>query len=340
MSTANNTNSNSQIKDGEGRREQMDTDEPLNATFVATSPHHIDGVALCASITMDTSSMAVAKADFSIHIFALKLHVIGTEADLTKGETFTLSGHRCTVYMGQFSPDGGHLLTCSEDFEMRLWSMQVPSCVSICIQSTGFVRGIAFDASKPSFIATVVETGYACLWKVDEPWVLCKQRIFQEPELTACIFRPLHNHIVSGSASGRIRIWDNTSNKISVTCLLGSDTPITALAISSCSYILVAGTQDGLIFVWNISQGEMVLRFTQHKEAISSIAFAPDNSLFAVGCKDTQMSVWNIEPFTSNLILLLGSRSSECGKILQVRFVSDSQVTAICLEPSDVDTKA
>ncbi|XP_034125821.1 transcription initiation factor TFIID subunit 5-like [Drosophila guanche] len=200
MPKANNTNSNSQNKNGEGSREQMDTDEPLEATFVATSPHHIDGVALCASVTMDTSLMAVAKADFSIHVFALKLHVIGTEADLTKGETFTLSGHRCRVYTGQFSPDGGHLLTCSEDFEMRLWSMQSKGCASICVQSMGFVRGIAFVASNTSLIATVGEAGYACFWKADGPWVLCEQWIFQESELTACTLFLARLH--AGSAYG------------------------------------------------------------------------------------------------------------------------------------------
>ncbi|EDW39754.1 GL14543 [Drosophila persimilis] len=97
-------------------------EESLKATFVAASGLYVGGDALCASLSEETSLLAVAKADCSVHVLRLKLHVSGANADWTHGETTTLSGHQGAVYLGSFSTDGSQLLTCSTALDMRMWN--------------------------------------------------------------------------------------------------------------------------------------------------------------------------------------------------------------------------
>ncbi|XP_022226368.2 transcription initiation factor TFIID subunit 5-like [Drosophila obscura] len=322
-------------------------ENPIKSTFVAIRAHHVEGVALCARVTEEISLMAVAKANFSIHIFGLRLHEIGEDAYWTSGETITLQGHNSTVYIGSFSSDGYHLITCSDDFDMRMWNIQSKSCVGFCPRTNSYIRDIAFDSNHTPF-ATVEDVGYASIWEADGRNIYYLKRVYQESPLTVCIFHPSKKYIVSGSASCVVRMWDHASDDFAINIDLGHKSAITALAFSLLGKYLVAGAEDGIILVWDVQRKVLMRRLSQHKAAITSIDFSLDNTRFAVGSQDTQMSVWDSiklvlasERWMSHNIsdkdLLMDSRSSECGNVLKVRFVSDRHLMGICVETSGDD---
>ncbi|XP_026843971.1 uncharacterized protein LOC6595727 [Drosophila persimilis] len=305
-------------------------EESLKATFVAASGLYVGGDALCASLSEETSLLAVAKADCSVHVLRLKLHVSGANADWTHGETTTLSGHQGAVYLGSFSTDGSQLLTCSTALDMRMWNVQSGSCLAFCRQTPSFIRGIAFISYASSY-ATVEDIGYASIWRADGEKIVCTKRVFQEQELTVCIFHPKMKYVVSGSASSKIRIWDPARDRYTTDVIDFNSKSITALAFTTCGSYMVAGVAEGQIILRNMNSKLVVCIFRQHTAAITSMAFDRDNFRLAVGSRDAKMSVWDFGAPA------MESRASDCGRVLQVRFVNDSHLVGICVnEPQCV----
>ncbi|XP_033249561.1 transcription initiation factor TFIID subunit 5-like [Drosophila miranda] len=300
-------------------------EESLKATFVAVSVLHVGGEAICASLSEDTSLLAVARADCSVHVLRLKLHVSGAKADWTHGKTTTLSGHQATVYLGSFSTDGSQLLTCSADFGMRMWNVQSGRCLAFCRQTTSFIRGIAFISYASSY-ATVEDVGYASIWRADGEKIVCTKRVFQEQELKVCIFHPKKKYVVSGSTSSKVRIWDPAWDRYTTDLIDFNSTAITALAFTSCGSYMAAGVAEGQVILRNMNSKLVVCIFHQHAAAITSMAFDRDNFRLAVGSRDAKMSVWEFGAPA------MESRASDCGRVLKVSFVSDSHLVGICVD--------
>lgn len=58
---------------------------------------------------------------------------------------------------------------------------------------------------------------------------------------------------------------------------------------------------DGQIKMWNVLSGEILHRFTGHKEAVLCLALSPDGDLFASGSKDGSVKIWDLGNFLDDL---------------------------------------
>ena len=73
------------------------------------------------------------------------------------------SGHTNTVWSVAFSPDGGKVLTGSQDWTAKLWDGSTGACIRTFSGHTSYVRSVAFspDGSK---VLTGSADGTAKLW--------------------------------------------------------------------------------------------------------------------------------------------------------------------------------
>jgi len=73
--------------------------------------------------------------------------------------------------------------------------------------------------------------------------------------VNAGVLHPNQADILYGDQSGRVRIWDLTSNQVRDLCSIEDERPVRAMTISSNGVFLVAGTGEGTCFIWRSESG-------------------------------------------------------------------------------------
>jgi WD40 repeat protein len=74
--------------------------------------------------------------------------------------------------------------------------------------------------------------------------------------------------------------------------LYGHTAPVTALVVSEDGKLLVSGSEDGMIRIWDMNSGEVLRAFQGHHHPVTSIAISPDNHTLVSGCKDGTLRQW------------------------------------------------
>lgn len=66
--------------------------------------------------------------------------------------------------------------------------------------------------------------------------------------------------------------------------------------LTSDSRVLASGGADGLVTLWNVSDGRELKQFSIGKDRVSSLAFSPNGNTLATGAGDGDLRLWTIEP--------------------------------------------
>lgn len=98
---------------------------------------------------------------------------------------------------------------------------------------------------------------------------------------------------------------------------------ITSIAFSPDSQLFAAGTNEGIIYLWKINDGQLVNTFEGHNKEISALAFNPINKIVASGSDDRTIRLWNTENGA-----LLRTVKGNPSTILCLAFSPDGQALA------------
>lgn len=112
---------------------------------------------------------------------------------------------------------------------------------------------------------------------------------------------PVHNWVAgAGQAgpgpcegSGTVWVW-NLANRSLVQTLGPVGQAITAVAFSRDGTLLVSGSANNEIRVWDVSSGQNV-RVGSHDQPATCAAFSPDGTLFVTGGDDQTLRVWGVQ---------------------------------------------
>ncbi len=69
---------------------------------------------------------------------------------------------------------------------------------------------------------------------------------------------------------------------------------ITSLAFSPDGKLLATGDMDGKSHLWQVSNGQPLLTFERHREAIWSLVWSPNGQILATGSEDRSVKLWDI----------------------------------------------
>ncbi|XP_037718084.1 transcription initiation factor TFIID subunit 5 [Drosophila subpulchrella] len=311
-------------KNDEQYRVRLDRDN-LPSAYLYTVPP-CDEVVICAHFSDNISMLALGTVASAIHVFSLKpsklvklkpaswLKVLDTGmAGVDKGmldpnskcTKRTLYGHQGPVYGCSFNPDDRFLLSCSEDFTVRLWCLLSWSCVVIYPGHLAPVCHVVF-APMGYYFATASGDCTARVWMQDNRKP-ARILIGHLDELAVCIFHPNRHYLATGSADSTVRIWD-VIKASQVRLFRGHRARITALTYSICGRYLVSGGDDKLIMVWDTANETLIRFLEHHKSSINTMEIGLDNNILVVGGQDCQMTYWDFERLVKEY--LNGTRSS------------------------------
>ncbi|MBN3961526.1 hypothetical protein [Nostoc sp. NMS8] len=83
--------------------------------------------------------------------------------------------------------------------------------------------------------------------------------------------------------------------------LTGHKNKVTAVTVTSDNKLLISGSCDGILKIWNLSTGKLLKSINAHNDTITSIAVTEDNKQIISVFNDLTVKVWNLT--TSNLLL-------------------------------------
>jgi WD40 repeat protein len=70
---------------------------------------------------------------------------------------------------------------------------------------------------------------------------------------------------------------------------------VTALAFSPDSRLLLSGSWDQTVRLWDVTTGKELNRLVGHTSRVDAVAFAPDGKLAASAGWDKTLRLWDIE---------------------------------------------
>jgi hypothetical protein len=229
--------------------------------------------------------------------------------DLTKGELietlseypWLISGLVDEVNFLAFSTDGQTLVSAGADSTIKIWHTGALDLIDILHKHNGNVRCVAFTPDG-KMIATGGDDRRILFWD------LCHRQVKKSLSLddTAAYSMVLSQDgqiLITGSYR-KIKVWDtlSTSNKKNAEnepqplhILMGHSHIVTSLAITADAKILVSGSRDKTIKVWNLQTGKLIHTLTNHTEGVYAIAISPNEQIIASGSADKTIKLWHLE---------------------------------------------
>jgi WD40 repeat protein len=302
---------------------------------------------LSVDYSQDGARIASGGSDNNIKIF-----------DATTGkEITTLPGHTDGVLSVRFSPDGRQLLSGSYDKTARLWDIASRDTLQEFKGHSWWVWAAEFspDAQR---IVTAGQDGKAIVWEKERgarseereslarssllaPRSLYTERTSftgHEGAVYSARFSPDGNLVATGGYDNLVMIWnpsevfpadinarlkDEPEQQSKFVRLAGHDGPVRSVAFSPNGELVVSGSEDNSIRVWDVATGKGVKALRGHGSAVRACAFSPDRKHVVSGGDDQRIRVWDLEGYQEVRVLRATVFAGHEDAVLSARFSRD-----------------
>uniref|UniRef100_A0A674EU43 WD repeat, SAM and U-box domain-containing protein 1 n=1 Tax=Salmo trutta TaxID=8032 RepID=A0A674EU43_SALTR len=278
-------------------------------SLICTLQDHRDEVYWCA---FSPTLLATCSGDKTIRIY--------NTSDFSELPFSPLSGHRYGVHCCSFSVCGTYLFTCSTDALTIIWSMATGA-------SDGTLALWDFHSKKLRKSKAVTEaTVMACCFTPCgqmfvtgctsgdiKVWDLDMKQLYAERDahdmgVTCCHFAPQFHidfssvefRLASCGQDSQLKVWI-VSQHGATACemkllhtLTGQSAPVLSCAFSSDGELLVSGSVDKTVTVYNASDGVLLHTLKRHESFVTACAFSPTLPWMATGSMDKKVNVWRI----------------------------------------------
>ena len=218
-----------------------------------------------------------------------------------------LIGHSGCVYAVSFSPSATpsgapnsagslttskHLLSCSADKSVRLWSLESWTCLVVYKGHDDIVWDVKWGPFGHYFV-TGSHDRTARLWATNDISFL---RIFvgHDKDVDVVCFHPNNAYVFTGSCDRMVRMW-KVMDGIPVRMFTGHTGNITSLACSPSGKILASADDAGTIILWDLAPGRLLKRMRGHgKGGIWSLSWSAESTVLVSGGMDGTVRVWDI----------------------------------------------
>ncbi|XP_063769521.1 telomerase protein component 1-like isoform X2 [Pseudophryne corroboree] len=282
-----------------------------------------------------------------------------------------IEAHKRQVTGCSISPDHRQLLTCSLDFQIKLWdtrrccllgssSFSSPlNCVAFHPRSPvaavgswdGNISVILLDNWKRSAVlccSSSVRTmsfslegnvvvagsldGWVSLWSWESQVLLSRFRAHSGSTLTANFLRH-GEYILTGGEDGKVQVSSGGLGRLhGQGCVKAASSPALSLAVSPNRLLLAVGYHSDSVGVYSVNTGDLVSQCSFADVAVGSLVWLSDNKLLT-GSSDSLIRVWNIssEQSVCQLTLRTHQRLVYALALSSQLLASASEDVTICL---------
>ncbi|XP_030772852.1 WD repeat, SAM and U-box domain-containing protein 1 isoform X2 [Rhinopithecus roxellana] len=235
------------------------------------------------------------------------------------------------VRVCQFSPDSRCLTSGAADGTVVLWNAQSYKLYRCGSVKDGSLAACAFSPNG-SFFVTGSSCGDLTVW--DDKMRCLHSEKAHDLGITCCDFssQPVSDgeqglqffRLASCGQDCQVKIWI-----VSFTHILGFElkyksamsghcAPVLACAFSHDGQMLVSGSVDKSVIVYDTNTESILHTLTQHTRYVTTCAFAPNTLLLATGSMDKTVNIWqfDLETLCQDS---LGLRSKVLRKIEELR---------------------
>jgi WD40 repeat protein len=244
-----------------------------------------------------------------------------------------LQGHQGWIWSLAFSPDGQTLLSGSDDCTVKVWDVATASCRQTLKEHQGWVWSVTFSPDGQT-MATAGNDQIIRLWN-SATGELCKRLVGHEGWVRTIRFDSSGQQLISGGDDTTLRIWDVATGDclqvlsghrraiMSVAYAPPLDTAQAGtLATAMDGAIIVSGSQDCTVRIWDAVTGQCLRVLSAVKTRIWSVALHPGGRLLLSGSNDSTLRLWNprtgqpLRTLPASCIGLKGIAYSPDGRVL------------------------
>ena len=201
--------------------------------------------------------------------------------------------HVNRVNSAQFSPDGKHIVTASDDNTARVWDAKTGEPVTEPLKHEDSVNSAQFSPDG-KYIVTASYDYTARVWdaKTGEP---VTESLRHEGPVYSAQFSPDGKYIVTASDDNTARVWDAKTGE-PVTEPLKHEDSVNSAQFSPDGKYIVTASYDYTARVWDAKTGEPVTESLRHEGPVYSAQFSPNGKYIVTASWDKTARVWEFPP--------------------------------------------
>ncbi|KAJ8282379.1 hypothetical protein COCON_G00048980 [Conger conger] len=225
------------------------------------------------------------------------------------GDLVTVFEHpgRSPVRVCVFSPDSS-LVSGASDGTLALWDMQSKTLRRTAASNEASIVACSFTPCG-QMIATGSTYGDIRVWDLElNP--LQAEKNAHDLGVTCCQFAPkiqsdgcwLHFRLASCGQDSTLKIWmlfrqAATGCKMQLLhTLVGQSAPVLSCAFSADAQLLVSGSVDKTVTVYDANRGALLYTLNQHERYVTACSFSTTAPcLIATGSMDKTVNIWRVE---------------------------------------------
>ena len=265
----------------------------VDGTYIGELPGHIEGIDGIA-FSPDGTTLASGGGD------ALFLWDVKSGA-----RKLSIKGHTTGIGGIAFSPDGNTLATSSRE-EIHLWAPATAKYKAVLhLKDWSFNSSLAFSPDGNTLAC--YSFSVVLLWDVSPGTYVATlkgyggDKLYRSWGFSDVVFSPDGQFLAGASdTSTAVHIW--RSGRTHVAAFTGHTAGVTSIDLSHDSRILVSGSHDRTVRLWDVVAATEIGRFTGHTDSVHDVAFNPDASIVASGSKNNTIMLWDVATDESRVI--------------------------------------
>lgn len=272
--------------DGTARLWSMETGEEIKRF-----EGHAAGV-WTVTFSPDGQQLVTGSTDRTIRIWNIE----------TGEEIQRLIGHGGAILDVEISPDGQIIASTSPDeLEVYLWDASSGQQIRTLEGHTNSATALAFSSDGQYLLSGSLDS-VPRLWVMQEE---TEPRIFAQTldsihanTIRAASLSHENRQLTTVSDNGVVRVWDVARQTVIndfVTIQIGE---VSSAAISNMQQLLMIGTTDGHLELWDTETEELVREYVGHTGEITSVQFSQSSTVFVTGSNDHTAILWAIDAET------------------------------------------